>query len=49
MMGSTTSNFYITTEEGVEKVDHLNFIAKMRSNFSGSIYNVFDKGVNPEK
>jgi len=47
MLGSSTSNYYITTEEGIENVEHLNFISKMRSNFSGSSYQIFDNGVNP--
>lgn len=46
-MGSTTSNFYITTEAGVERIDHPSFLAKMRGNFAGSVYQVFDNGVNP--
>jgi hypothetical protein len=49
MMGSTTSNYYITTQEGIESIDHPCFMAKMRGNFSGSVYQVFDNGVNPEK
>jgi hypothetical protein len=49
MMGSTTSNYYITAEPGIESISHPSFIAKLRSNFSGSLYHVFDNGVNPEK
>jgi hypothetical protein len=49
MMGSTTSNYYITTEPGIENVTHPGFIGKLRGNFSGSVYHVFDNGVNPEK
>jgi hypothetical protein len=49
MMGSTTSNYYITSQPGIESISHPSFIAKMRANFSGSVYHVFDNGVNPEK
>ncbi len=49
MMGSTTSNYYITTEPGVEIATHPSFIGKLKANFSGSVYHLFDNGVNPEK
>lgn len=49
MMGSTTSNYYITFEPAIENPNHPNFIGKVRANFTGSLYQVFDNGVNPEK
>lgn len=47
-MGSTSSNYYITLDTGVDSVTHELFIAKMRANFWSSIYNVYTKGVNPK-
>jgi len=49
MAGCTTSNFYITLEPDIDDVHHDLFLAKMRSNFWNNIYNVFSKGVNPNK
>ena len=48
MMGSTSSNYYISLEGGIDDVNHDFFIAKMRSNFSNNIYTVYSKGVNPK-
>ena len=49
MMGSTTSNYYITADPAIENLSHPSFIGKVQSNFSGSLYQVFDNGVNPGK
>ena len=46
--GSSTSNFYITLESGIDSVKHEYFIAKLRSNFWNSIYNVYTRGSNPK-
>ena len=46
--GSSTSNFYITLEPGIDSVNHEYFIGKMRSDFWNSFYNVYTRGVNPK-
>lgn len=49
MMANTTSNYYISAKKDVSKISDPYFIAKLRGNFSGSVYQVYSKGVNPKK
>ena len=49
MMGCTTSNFYITLKKGIDDTKHEHFVAKLRGNFKGNIYQVFTRGANPKK
>jgi hypothetical protein len=48
MMANTTSNFYVTIKRDVSEVNDPFFVAKLRANYSGSLYQVFSKGVNPK-
>ena len=47
--GNTTSNYMISMDQ--EKVDKKSagFLGKVRSNFLGTEFSIFDNGCNPEK
>ena len=47
-MANTTSNLYITVKKDITEVNDPFFVAKLRANYSGSIYQVFSKGINPK-
>jgi hypothetical protein len=49
MMANTTSNYYITVKKDVSEINDPFFAAKLRGNFSGSVYQVYSKGINPKK
>ena len=49
MMANTTSNFYITAKKDISEVNDPFFIAKLRGNYSESVYQVYSKGINPKK
>jgi hypothetical protein len=49
MFGSTTSNYYVTLENGIEDTNHELFAAKLRGNHKGNVYQVFTRGANPKK
>lgn len=49
MMANTTANYYITAKKDVSEINDPYFIAKLRGNFSGSVYQVYSKGINPKK
>lgn len=49
MIASSTSNFYITLQNGIEDAKHEYFMGKLRSNFGGNLYQIYTKGVNPKK
>ena len=41
MMANTTSNFYITAKKDISEVNDPFFIAKLRGNYSESVYQVY--------
>lgn len=49
MFGSTTSNYYITLESGIDDINNELFAAKLRGNSKENVYQVYTGGANPKK
>jgi tubby and related proteins len=47
--GKTTSNYLISMDQDKVAKDGSGFLGKVRSNFLGTEFSVFDAGSNPEK
>lgn len=47
--GNTTSNYLISVDESKAKKDSKGYLGKLRSNFLGTEFYIFDDGENPKK
>lgn len=47
--GNATSNYIVSADKTDLEVDSPNYLGKVRSNFTGTNFFVFDNGVNPKK
>ena len=48
-LGNKTSNYLISTDKNQFDKNQKSFIGKLRSNFMGTEYNLYNQGENPKR